>query len=231
MPKCKNNSVRYYKGTEPSPKGLGWCAHGEKEGKIRKGKDGNIWIVRKIKNGSLRWMKVTNIKKKKININNIKFNFKINKKVKDYYKFITNEIEILQYLSKFLKIKIENIEELTKKEYETILKKLTKKTIQNKIIKILQKIPNKLINKFLEKAYYNNMLTKNNEKENKELIKKAILLTLKNKYNCDSLINIDIYAIYKSKWNEWYILEDTSPRELILQNLENILHLLKYRIR
>ena len=29
-----------------------------KEGKKRKGKDGNMWVVRKIKNGSLRWMKV-----------------------------------------------------------------------------------------------------------------------------------------------------------------------------
>ena len=41
MPKCKNDPKKSYKGTEPSPKGLGYCAHGEKEGKIRKGKDGN----------------------------------------------------------------------------------------------------------------------------------------------------------------------------------------------
>jgi hypothetical protein len=36
---------------------LGWCAHAEKEGKVRKGKDGNQWIVKKVKNGSMRWMK------------------------------------------------------------------------------------------------------------------------------------------------------------------------------
>ena len=31
MNKCKNDLTRSYKGTEPSPKGLGWCAHCEKE--------------------------------------------------------------------------------------------------------------------------------------------------------------------------------------------------------
>ena len=32
MPLCKNDPKRKYTGDEPSPKGLGWCAHGEKEG-------------------------------------------------------------------------------------------------------------------------------------------------------------------------------------------------------
>lgn len=44
MPYCKNNPKKTYKGTEPSPKGLGYCASGEKEGTIKKGKDGNKWI-------------------------------------------------------------------------------------------------------------------------------------------------------------------------------------------
>ena len=56
MPTCKNDPTKTYKGTEPSPKGLGWCAHGEKEGKVRKGKDGKEWIVKKVKNGSKRWV-------------------------------------------------------------------------------------------------------------------------------------------------------------------------------
>ena len=30
MPKCKNNPSRSYNGTEPSPKGLGYCAYIEK---------------------------------------------------------------------------------------------------------------------------------------------------------------------------------------------------------
>ncbi len=59
MPKCKNDKTRSYKGTEPSPKGLGWCAHGEKVGKKRKGADGNRWVVKKISNGSKRWVKYT----------------------------------------------------------------------------------------------------------------------------------------------------------------------------
>ena len=29
MPTCKNDPSKKYKGTEP-PKGMGWCAHGEK---------------------------------------------------------------------------------------------------------------------------------------------------------------------------------------------------------
>ena len=44
MPFCKNNPKRTYTGKEPSPKGLGYCASGEKEGKLMKGKDGNLWI-------------------------------------------------------------------------------------------------------------------------------------------------------------------------------------------
>ncbi len=57
MPLCKNDPKRKYKGDEPSPKGLGWCAHGEKEGKVCKGLDGNKWIVKKVSSGSLRWVK------------------------------------------------------------------------------------------------------------------------------------------------------------------------------
>ena len=57
MPLCKNDPKRKYKGDEPSPKGLGWCAHGEKEGKARKGRDGNKWITKKVSSGSLRWVK------------------------------------------------------------------------------------------------------------------------------------------------------------------------------
>ena len=57
MPPCKNDPKRKYKGDEPSPKGLGWCAHGEKEGEVRNGLDGNKWIVKKVSSGSLRWVK------------------------------------------------------------------------------------------------------------------------------------------------------------------------------
>ena len=62
MPNCKNDPNRKYKGTEPSPKGLGFCAHSEKVGAVKKGKDGNKWEVRQVKNGSKRWMKINNKK-------------------------------------------------------------------------------------------------------------------------------------------------------------------------
>lgn len=63
MPFCKNNPKRTYTGKEPSPKGLGYCASGEKEGKVMKGKDGNLWIK---SNG--KWIKKDNSE----NIENIK---------------------------------------------------------------------------------------------------------------------------------------------------------------
>ncbi len=65
MPYCKNNPRKTYEGTEPSPKGLGYCASGEKEGTKMKGKDGNIWI---------------------------KSNGKWIKHEKDYYKLLLNKL-------------------------------------------------------------------------------------------------------------------------------------------
>jgi hypothetical protein len=54
MPRCTNdsgNDKRYYKGTEPSPKGLGRCAGGydikKHEGHTEEGSDGKLWILRK----------------------------------------------------------------------------------------------------------------------------------------------------------------------------------------
>ena len=63
MPKCFNDPSRSYKGTEPSPKGYGICAHLQKIGSIRLGKDGHLWIIKKIKNGIKRWVKVPNYSK------------------------------------------------------------------------------------------------------------------------------------------------------------------------
>ena len=56
MPKCKNDPIRSYKGNEPSPKGLGYCAHAEKLNKKKKGKDGNMWIVSETSKGVKRWI-------------------------------------------------------------------------------------------------------------------------------------------------------------------------------
>jgi len=66
MPYCKNDPKKTYKGNEPSPKGLGYCAHSEKVGKIREGLDKNKWIVIKTSKGIHKWIKYTidkNIKK------------------------------------------------------------------------------------------------------------------------------------------------------------------------
>lgn len=59
MPRCKNDPRRSYVGTEPSPKGLGYCAHAEAVGKIRKGVNGLKWIVRQDPGGRKVWRKLT----------------------------------------------------------------------------------------------------------------------------------------------------------------------------
>lgn len=69
MPTCKNDCKRYYRGDEPSPKGLGYCAHAEKFNQRRKGRDGKFWIVKAIamKSGKRirRWTRVKKIVTKK----------------------------------------------------------------------------------------------------------------------------------------------------------------------
>ena len=59
MPKCKNTTTGTYNGTEPSPKGLGYCARGEKLGKKKKGLDGNMWEVKETNKGIARWVKIS----------------------------------------------------------------------------------------------------------------------------------------------------------------------------
>ena len=46
MPKCLNDKTKTYKGNEPSPKGLGYCASAEEDGKIMEGHDNNLWKVK-----------------------------------------------------------------------------------------------------------------------------------------------------------------------------------------
>ena len=85
MPQCKNSNTGTYKGTEPSPKGLGYCARGEKLGKKKKGLDGNMWEVKETKNGTPRWVKITknqkSVKKKSVKKKSVKNKSK--KKVKN----------------------------------------------------------------------------------------------------------------------------------------------------
>ena len=53
MPKCINDPKKSYKGDEPSPKGLGYCAHTENIGTIKSGLDGNKWIISSTTKGGL----------------------------------------------------------------------------------------------------------------------------------------------------------------------------------
>jgi len=57
MPICKNDPKKSYKGIEPSPKGLGYCAHAEKLGITKKGLDGNKWKIESTAQGVKRWVK------------------------------------------------------------------------------------------------------------------------------------------------------------------------------
>ena len=43
MPKCIDDPSRSYTGNEPSPKGLGYCAHTQDVGTTKTGNDGNTW--------------------------------------------------------------------------------------------------------------------------------------------------------------------------------------------
>lgn len=57
MPRCVNDAKANYKGDEPSPKGLGFCAHAEKVGAVREGRDKGVWVVQKAANGVRRWVR------------------------------------------------------------------------------------------------------------------------------------------------------------------------------
>ena len=54
---CNCDDKRKYKGTEPSPKGLGYCAHCTPLNITMKGADGNLWENKEYKKGK-RWVMV-----------------------------------------------------------------------------------------------------------------------------------------------------------------------------
>ena len=89
MPQCIKDKTKSYKGTEPSPKGLGYCAHSEDVGTIKKGNDGNKWIIANVKNIK-RWIRY-NKKDSKNNKKEIKKDDKINSVNIDCSKFAIYE--------------------------------------------------------------------------------------------------------------------------------------------
>ena len=68
MPTCKNGAGSYT-GTEPSPKGRGYCARHEKIGTKKRGRDKKMWVVKTVKllsgKRSRRWFKVVKSAKKR----------------------------------------------------------------------------------------------------------------------------------------------------------------------
>lgn len=70
MLKCKNDPRSWYKGTEPSPKGLGYCAHAERIGKIRVGRDNNKWKIVLNSRGIKRWQLLTQKRETKSKVTN-----------------------------------------------------------------------------------------------------------------------------------------------------------------
>jgi len=84
MPECIKDSKKYYKGVEPSPKGLGFCAHSEKVDTIKIGLDGNKWIISETSKGIKRWIKYNN---EKVNQQKIVENINLTKN-NIYYKEI-----------------------------------------------------------------------------------------------------------------------------------------------
>mgnify|MGYP000900615169 CR=1 FL=1 len=54
---CNCDVTKYYKGNEPSPKGLGFCANCTPLNITMKGLDGNLW-KNKLYQNSKRWVKV-----------------------------------------------------------------------------------------------------------------------------------------------------------------------------
>ncbi len=55
MPACKNDPHRSYKGDEPSPKGVGLCAHAEAPWTVRMGRNGAQWYVAVSAKGVRSW--------------------------------------------------------------------------------------------------------------------------------------------------------------------------------
>ena len=54
---CNCDITKFYQGNEPSPKGLGFCAHCIPLNTTMKGSDGNLWENQSYQNGR-RWVKI-----------------------------------------------------------------------------------------------------------------------------------------------------------------------------
>ena len=238
MPKCKNDPKRTYKGTEPSPKGLGYCAHSEKVGKKRKGKDGNQWIVKQVKT-SKRWMKIKSTKDttkktskketkkttkkttKKKNDDNIKNNKKTKKLDKKTKKLDKKLIKIPSYsiLSRYKVNTILNSINISHYEHHIKFLKLKKNYTNDDIIdKLTSKtIHNKIVKKLTDYNkipisildYYKSTL---NDMTYEKIINK-LLEYLHIQYNNKSIFDFDVGFIVTT--NKYTSLNEEGPRDYL----------------
>ena len=165
MPFCKNDPKKSYKGTEPSPKGLGYCAHTENVGKIMKGLDGNKWIIAKTSQGVKRWIKYDNkkiIKKTNKKLNNNIVNSKISKN--DCSKFVIYE---KKYETGFFikSIKYDIIQGLEDNQKRYVRKFITYNKFEDKYTKVPEDYKKIKINKNIINDYCGSkvLLEKNNQ--------------------------------------------------------------------
>ena len=196
MPKCKNDPSRRYKGNEPSPKGLGYCAHAEKLGKIKKGFDGNKWIVSKTKNGIKRWIKHS----KKINVKSKKKSSKKNYSALDLYDIkIIDPKKLKKYILKnkiLMKIVNKIIPEITKNNINIYLVPLP---MNNNNI-YWSDFPSDYISNFFDQNYFK-----------KNFIYLVIYLTKDLKINTDRNIAINYKLDYTQKQTTFDIFYKNLP--------------------
>ena len=212
MLKCKNDPTRFFTGTEPSPKGLGWCAHSMNVGNIKKGKDGNKWVIKQVKNGSKRWMMIKeedieydidNIYKKYLNvimegtdgIKEIKKWIK-NKTFEKKSKKLENDyINIKQKMKGFNKFILEPYGNASS-SYLIYLNKKNKCVYIYKTPKIfinVQERPDWIYTILVSKFNYNKIYISSGESKSDRLIHQAFLLEMTN----NNYILIEEYNIIK----------------------------------
>ena len=196
MPKCKNDPKRTYKGTEPSPKGLGHCAHSEKVGKKMKGKDGNQWIITETKKGVKRWSKIKVMKKKNIKSNNLS---NINNKTILKTKSLTEKDENI--IKKLLLNKSKELVDVKHKNiFHRMLTNINSISPQNEkiIIDILYK--NILLKKDKNKNFLVNILSsKSITIKDEEKIKNILSKNVKLKKDYDEKLIRKLYTLKKKK--------------------------------
>jgi len=139
-----------------------------------------------------------------------KFNFMPKKDINKIYDFVHEDETTNKYLEKLLHVKFNDVSNMTKKEFKMIVKKLKQPSVQKNIIKVIdKKVPKKLIEYY--KGFAGDIDT--------EIISKGIKMFIMESYNNESLFNFDVKFLYDTKGRDWSTLTDTSPRELILQNI------------